>query len=294
MNSKFSGLFFTHCDVRITPFCSAYLIFITLVVIISTVSCTPLAATPTQFRAQTPTLTVSPTSTSTLAPATSIPGTATPTEHRPLLIEICSPLAVLNLDEIPPFITQPFIAPVTTHNAEHPEWVRKDDGHHGVDIGYYKNNGELFTGTPVLAALAGQIAAVIHDRPPYGDMVIVETSFEYIPPALVTKQAIPTSNSLYTLYAHLQNLQTLEIGQPIRCGQMLAETGLTGFTGGPHLHFETRWGPPGQTFKSMAYYRADASDKEMRNYETWRMTDLFHLFDPMALLKNEGGRTKIK
>jgi hypothetical protein len=35
----------------------------------------------------------------------------------------------------------------------------------------------------------------------------------------------------------------------------------------------------------MAYYRADATAEEMRNYESWRMTDDFHLFDPMELLK---------
>ena len=166
--------------------------------------------------------------------------------------------------------------------------MRKDDGHHGVDIGYYKVDGKLFTGTPVLAALTGRIAAVVHDRPPYGNMLIVETPFERIPPALIAGQKIPSGDSLYTLYAHLQALQALPLGQPIACGQQLAETGLSGFTGGPHLHFETRWGPAGKRFAAMAYYRADASDEEMRNYETWRMTDVFHLFDPMELLKDEG------
>jgi murein DD-endopeptidase MepM/ murein hydrolase activator NlpD len=193
------------------------------------------------------------------------------------------------LDEIPPFITQPFIAPSLGHDAEHPEWVRKDDGHHGVDIGYYKRDGKLFTGTPALAALAGQIAAIVRDRPPYGNMLMIETPFEDIPSTLVASQHITTGDSLYTLYAHLQNLQTLTIGQPVTCGQQIAETGLTGFTGGPHLHFETRWGPPGQTFASMAYYRADASPEEMRNYETWRMTAIFHLFDPMQLLQPDVG-----
>jgi murein DD-endopeptidase MepM/ murein hydrolase activator NlpD len=206
------------------------------------------------------------------------------TEHRPLNTEICSPLAVLSLDRIPTYITQPFIQPSLVHNAEHPDWVRKDDGHHGVDIGYYQINGKLFTGTPVLAALDGKIAAIVHDRPPYGNMLIVETPFERIPPALVASQGIAEGDSLYSLYAHLQALQALTIGQPISCGQQLAETGLTGFTGGPHLHFETRWGPPGRTFASMAYYRADATSEEMDNYETWRMTAVFHLFDPMELL----------
>jgi len=192
---------------------------------------------------------------------------------------------VLSLKEIPTYITQPFIPPSLGHNAEHPDWVRKDDGHYGVDIGYYKRDDKLFTGTPVLAALAGQITAIIHDRPPYGNMFIVETPFEGIPKTLVAAQSIPAGESLYSLYAHLQNLESLEIGQPVTCGQQLAETGLTGFTGGPHLHFEMRWGQPNQTFTSMAYYTADATPEEMHNYEIWRLTNDFHLFDPMELLK---------
>ncbi len=161
----------------------------------------------------------------------------------------------------------------------------KDDGHHGVDLGYYTRDGKLFTGSPVLAALDGKIAAVIHNRPPYGDMIMLETPFERIPAYVITSQSIPAGDSLYTLYAHLQNQQPLEIGQAIHCGQQLAETGLTGFTGGPHLHFETRWGPAGTTFPSIAYYRADATAEELANYEKWRMSGIFHLFDPMELLK---------
>ena len=225
------------------------------------------------------------TSTPSPVPASATPSpTASPSPTR-VVIRLCSPLAVLSLDQIPRYITQPFIAPAHANNAEHPEWVQKDDGHHGTDIGYYQINGKLFTGTPVLAALNGQIAAIVHDRPPYGNMLIVETTFQNIPPALIEKQHISDGSSLYTLYAHLQNLQKLTLGQPVTCGQQMAETGLTGFTGGPHLHFETRWGPAGQTFASMAYYRADVSAEERENYITWRMSAVFHLFDAMQLLE---------
>jgi len=165
-----------------------------------------------------------------------------------------------------------------------PDGSYKDDAHHGLDLGYYTREGKLFTGTPALAALDGQVAAVIHNRPPYGNMIIVESSFKRIPTALIAKQNIPVGDSLYSLYAHLQNLQTLALGQIVKCGQQLAETGLTGFTGGPHLHFETRWGPAGATFPSMAYYKADATPEELANYEKWRMSGSFHLFDPLELL----------
>ena len=270
---------FTPYALRITLLRSAYFVFIGILIACAPqpIPSTALPSTATPLATETFFPTLTPTTRATLT------STSTPTpDAKP-----CSPLAVLNLDQIPAYITQPFIRPSLVHTAEHPDWVRKDDGHHGVDIGYYQIDGKLFTGTPVLAALEGAIAAVVHDRPPYGNMLIVETPFELIPPALVARQAIVTGDSLYTLYAHLQNLQALTIGQPVACGQPLAETGLTGFTGGPHLHFETRWGLPGQTFASMAYYRADATPEEMDNYQAWRMTAIFHLFDPMELLKDE-------
>ena len=258
---------------------NAYFVLIGIAILFTACASHPASAatspqTPTLPAALTPTLTATLALTLTPTPsATSIPAT------------VCSPLAVLSLEQIPAYITQPFSRPDLIHNAEHPTWIQKDGGHHGVDIGYYQVDGKLFTGTPVLAALDGQIAAIVHDRPPYGNMLIVETPFERIPAALVAAQNISTGNSLYSLYAHLQALQALTPGQPIHCGQPLAETGLTGFTGGPHLHFETRWGPPGRTFTSMAYYSADASAEEMSNYETWRMTTIFQIFDPMELLK---------
>ena len=93
-------------------------------------------------------------------------------------------------------------------------------------------------GTPVLAALSGKIAGIAQNRPPYGNAVIMETPFAQIPAHVIENQSIPEGASLYTLYAHLQNLQPLQIGQTMECGQPLAEAGLTGFTGGPHLHFE--------------------------------------------------------
>jgi len=165
-----------------------------------------------------------------------------------------------------------------------PDGAYKDDAHHGVDLGYYTRDGKLFTGTPVLAALEGTLAAVIHDRPPYGNMLMVETPFDRIPSWVIESQHIPVGNSLYTLYAHLQALPALSTGQAVHCGEQLAQTGLTGFTGGPHLHFETRWGPAGIVFASMSYYRADATPQELANYQEWRMSGIFHLFDPITLL----------
>jgi murein DD-endopeptidase MepM/ murein hydrolase activator NlpD len=215
-----------------------------------------------------------PAPTVTPSPAPTLTPTSTPVPR------LCSPLAVQPLDKLSEIITQPFKMPVVLGNGTYKE---EESTHHGVDLGYYTRNKKLFTGTPALAALDGKIAAVIHNRPPYGNMVILETPFERIPANVIASQKIPPGDSLYTLYAHLQNLQPLEIGQPVDCGQQLAETGLTGWTGGPHLHFETRWGPAGQAFTSMAYYEADTTGEERANYEKWRMSGIFHLFDPMEI-----------
>jgi len=228
-----------------------------------------------------PTLTfLPPTLTAALpsATATQLPPTATLAPPP----SICSPLAVQPIDKLGEIITQPFKMPSILVDGTYKE---EDATHHGVDLGYYTRDKIPFTGTPVLAAFDGKIAAVIHNRPPYGDMVILETPLPQIPTKVLAKQVIPEENSLYTLYAHLQKLQPLEIGQSIQCGEQLAETGLTGFTGGPHLHFETRWGPAGQTFASMAYYQADITAEERANYQKWRMSGVFQLFDPMVLFK---------
>jgi murein DD-endopeptidase MepM/ murein hydrolase activator NlpD len=183
------------------------------------------------------------------------------------------------LETIGEIITQPFTAPRQLDDGTY-----KDDAHHGLDLGYYTRDGELFTGTPVLSAANGRVAALIFDRPPYGNAILVETPFEQIPVHLVSAEKIPAGSSLYILYAHLQNLQTFSLQQKITCGEPLAETGLTGFTGGPHLHFETRWGPAGQTFDSMAYYHVETTEAERANYVLWRMSGTFRLFDPMILL----------
>jgi murein DD-endopeptidase MepM/ murein hydrolase activator NlpD len=204
-----------------------------------------------------------------------------------LLPSICSPLAVQPLETIAEITTQPFSAPRQLDDGTY-----KDDGHHGLDLGYYTRNGVPFTGTPVFSATNGRIAAIFHDRPPYGDTILIETPYEQIPIHLIEAspelgrraESISSGDSLYVLYAHLQNMLNFTLGQEITCGDPLAETGLTGYTSGPHLHFETRWGPAGQTFESMAYYEARTTEEERANYATWRMSGTFRLFDPMILL----------
>lgn len=220
-----------------------------------------------------PTLPASPTST----PPSATPDpteTPLPTASATPVIEVCFPLAGHSAADLPVILSQGFIPPAPG----------KDDGHHGIDLVSYVNN-RMTTGMPVLASLPGAVAAVIRDRPPYGEAVLVETTYEQIPADFIERNEISPGESLYLLYAHLQNLPDLQTGQAIQCGQPLGETGLTGFTGGPHLHFETRSGPPGITFESMAFYSTSASEQETQNYLAWRTSDLFRMLDPLPLIQ---------
>ena len=240
-------------------------------------SCAP--AIPHQVTAAAPQQ--KPVSTQTSVPATP---TLIPTvissffapESGPL---ICSPLAVQPLDKLNLIVTQPFIMPRVMDDGSY-----QDSGHHGLDVGFITRGKLKFTGSQVLAAISGKVVTIINNRPPYGDMVMLETPYDQIPEKLITNHKIKVGDSLYTVYAHLQNMQKLTIGQDIKCGHQIAETGLTGMTDGPHLHFETRWGPPDASFPVMSYYINNVTAEEVKYYTIWRMSGKYQLFNPFELL----------
>ena len=62
---------------------------------------------------------------------------------------------------------------------------------------------------------------------PYGLAVSIEHDFGY------------HGNKLYTIYAHMDRIDVVN-GQQVDTGTPLGIVGLTGFTTGPHLHFEVR------------------------------------------------------
>ena len=66
--------------------------------------------------------------------------------------------------------------------------------------------------------------------------------------------------------------------------QSLGVVGMSGNTDIPHLHIETRWGPPGQVFESMRFYDTRATVEEMDAYVQWRTSGVFQHFDPLYLL----------
>jgi murein DD-endopeptidase MepM/ murein hydrolase activator NlpD len=179
------------------------------------------------------------------------------------------------IDELPSIVSDPFAPPP----------AGKDDRHHGVDFAYY-NQGDRASieGEGVTAILPGRAAAVLIDRLPYGNMVIIETSQVDLWPQLIQHLEIESEESLYHLYAHLNQPPEVIIGQQISCGQLIGVVGKTGYNiPVPHLHLEIRVGPSGTFFESMAFYDTRATEDEMENYKTWRTSGEFRYFDPMDL-----------
>jgi len=90
-------------------------------------------------------------------------------------------------------------------------------GHDGVDFG-------ASIGTPVLAALGGEVVGVANtDSYPgcysFGKWIMIKHP-----------------NGLSTLYAHL-SVQGVQVGDTVQTGQIIGYSGNTGYTTGPHLHF---------------------------------------------------------
>ena len=87
--------------------------------------------------------------------------------------------------------------------------------HTGLDIAAPMN-------TPVLAALSGTVIRAGWDRYGYGNLVVIHGN-----------------DKREYRYAHNASL-TVKVGQKVSQGQLIARVGSTGFSSGPHLHFEIR------------------------------------------------------
>ena len=87
--------------------------------------------------------------------------------------------------------------------------------HTGIDIA-------TTLGTPVTAAADGLVVVVGHSSVGYGTYVV-----------------IGHGGGIATLYAHLMSAN-VQVGQIVARGQVIGHEGSTGFSTGPHVHFELR------------------------------------------------------
>lgn len=198
----------------------------------------------------------------------------TPTRQQ-VDIKICSPLAEHEVDHLQHIVSSPYSPPP----------MGKDDRHQGVDFAYYNQEGRAsILGEGIQTIFGGWVAAVLEDRLPYGNMVLIETPFRSILLFINETLALDESESLYHLYAHMENPPDFIIGSWIECGAYLGNVGKTGYNiPVAHLHLETRIGPSGWRFNGMAYYDTLATDSERQNYKLWRMSGEFRHFNPMIL-----------
>jgi murein DD-endopeptidase MepM/ murein hydrolase activator NlpD len=224
---------------------------------------------------ETPEIT-SPSTTPTQIVATKTPDH--PVASTQASFQMCSPLAWETIAELPEIISDPY---------KPPSLNRAEERHHGVDFSHYSRK-EVTTieGEPVQAVLTGVVASVIVDRLPYGNMVMIETAAYSLSQEMTQALGLDSEHSLYILYAHFGQSPLVSLGENVGCGQVLGEVGATGYNNvNPHLHLETRVGPAGVTFPSMAFYTTTASLEEMENYIRWRTGGEFTHFDPMSLFQ---------
>ena len=107
-----------------------------------------------------------------------------------------------------------FIVPIAHNGISR----RLQRGHYGIDY-------RATTGTPVKAAQAGRVIEITGGwAGGFGNSVLVDHG-----------------GGVTTRYAHMLRAAT-EVGSTVGKGEVIGYSGNTGFSTGPHLHFETRVG----------------------------------------------------
>jgi murein DD-endopeptidase MepM/ murein hydrolase activator NlpD len=242
-------------------------------------------------------------------PATKLPPTTTPTPLPTLTptpnyfgFTLQSPLQDLQLTELLEIKTTDF----------NPPPPGGDGGHHGVDFAYYsRGTHQKMEGLEIYSMVPGKVAGVSNELPPYGNLIIIETPLENIPPDLVSRLPVMPAatpypynprmeacgdystnqtgfvpDTLYTLYAHMQYPATLQVGDVVNAGDLIGYVGNSGkeYSGNPHLHLEMRLGTGGTEFASMGYYTTSAMEAERLQYCVWRVSGLFILLNPLDVI----------
>jgi murein DD-endopeptidase MepM/ murein hydrolase activator NlpD len=282
-----------------------------LVMLLSSCAAPTTSATPLPFLAPTssPTHTLPPTATPALPSLTPTPVPSTPTSHPPTPTptpgpQLCSPLEDVALAELPGMIAG---------NVFQTPMPGRDSGHPGIDLAFYSHGArKTMLGLPLKAAMAGRVAAVLPDRYPYGNALILEVPLDQVPghwlanlnwpgaeQTVVPNERLtcPTplslpqwdlkKRSLYLMYGHLNQPSPLKAGESVNCGQTIGEAGTTGASVNPHLHFEARLGPANATFKSIGHYDTHTTTEERNNYCVWRVSGWFQVVDPLKILEQQ-------
>lgn len=100
-----------------------------------------------------------------------------------------------------------------------PRWGRN---HNGIDIA-----GSAIYGKPIVAAADGQVTLSSYNSGGYGNYVMINHGNS------------SDGNNYVTLYAHMSS-RAAYVGQRVSAGDVIGYVGSTGYSTGPHLHFEIR------------------------------------------------------
>lgn len=117
-------------------------------------------------------------------------------------------------------LLRPVDSQLTQGFGENPQLYARfgQPGHNGLDFG-------CPLGTPVRAAASGKVVRRRVDPQGYGRYLMLEHA------------------GYHTLYAHLESWE-VGLGESVQAGQVIARSGNSGFSTGPHLHFELRLSQP--------------------------------------------------
>jgi murein DD-endopeptidase MepM/ murein hydrolase activator NlpD len=102
--------------------------------------------------------------------------------------------------------------------------------------------GEMHNGVDIAAPIGTQIKSPL-------DGVVSSVNFN----AIGGNQIIIKHKNFSTGYSHLNKLPSLKVGDKVKKGQIIAETGNTGRSTGPHLHFSVK-DPKGNFVDPLKYF----------------------------------------
>jgi len=274
--------------------------FLILVFMLVLMACSPvetfnIPSTTTPKRVPSSTMTCIPTATATVTRIpTTLPETPTPTQ---VAYHVCVPLELETFESLKTIISKPLDIPT----------IGADTGHHGVDFAYFqRGDRNSIEGIEIYAILSGKVVAALENNIPYGYTLIIETPLTDLPQSIqatlkdgylpvpedphyrlycpdVSPPKLTGDMSVYHLYAHLETKPVYNAGDPIACGTELGTVGNTGYSSNPHLHLETRLGPSGAEFSTMAHYDSSYTIEQLSTYCLWRMSGYYQLFDPFTL-----------
>lgn len=147
--------------------------------------------------------------------------------------------------------------------------IRFSADHQGVDF------GERFINYPTKASISGTVVYSDYETEyGYGNLVIIET---------------PIEGRLFiqTRFAHLERPLVLK-GEEVRQGQRIGIVGSTGYSSGPHLHFETlitNWPFDELVFYSHRVLSVPETTGRLEEFESLYGQEQIEWIDPLGLIK---------